>query len=232
MGEERAAQFFRHIEVAAERLDLTIKWTGRTGNTKASHRLLRLARNKDMAATSSASSSSPSPKSPTTAGRTQTTAIPTPSSSFSSQPPSSPPLSIRDLLSPAPEEEEEEERRTAVAASLLATHQNRFLATIFEGQFAHERDVADEAFLVAAATAAGLAPSEARARAALADPALAAAADADERAARHDVGITASPSYIVQGRYKLGGCQEDAVFQRVFARVVEDEEAAGGRADV
>ncbi|KAJ9151016.1 hypothetical protein NKR19_g5097 [Coniochaeta hoffmannii] len=49
-----------------------------------------------------------------------------------------------------------------------------------------------------------------------------------ERARRRE--IEAVPSYLVQGRYFVGGMQEPEVFEEVFARVIENEKE-GGRVD-
>ncbi len=47
MGPERAGLFFKRIDAAAAALDVEIKWTGKLGSTRPSHRLIRLARDKD-----------------------------------------------------------------------------------------------------------------------------------------------------------------------------------------
>lgn len=49
--------------------------------------------------------------------------------------------------------------------------------------------------------------------------------DAETVRARRDVGITAVPSYVVNGRYRVGGMQEPGVFTGLFERIREAKKA-------
>ncbi|ROW08447.1 hypothetical protein VMCG_03160 [Cytospora schulzeri] len=104
---------------------------------------------------------------------------------------------------------------------------------LFRGALEQGRDISDRSFLVETAVRVGLAvqseggggdgsegergedallewldSGEARAE-----------ADALDRFAKEEVGITAVPSYVVQGRYRVGGKQGPEVFLRLFERI-------------
>ncbi len=153
MGAERAARFFKAIEAATATLGLDFSWAGKTGSTRPSHRLIRLARARDQ------------------------------------RPPAESP-----------------------------SHQDRLVSAMFRGQFTDRRNVSDPAFLTEVGLAAGLVHSADEVLAYLADEAVIAAVDADEQTARR-MGISASPSYVIQGRYLLGGCQESPVFLDLFDKI-------------
>lgn len=53
-------------------------------------------------------------------------------------------------------------------------------------------------------------------------------ADALDAYAKREVGITAVPSYVVQGRYRVGGKQGPDVFLRLFERVRLARQDGGG----
>jgi predicted DsbA family dithiol-disulfide isomerase len=105
--------------------------------------------------------------------------------------------------------------------------QERVLAVLFRGVFEEERDPSDPDFLAEVGMAAGLF-SDVRAgrRALLDDVELTARVDAEERQARNG-GICASPSYSIQGRYRVGGMQEASVFLKLFDKIAGAE---GGEA--
>lgn len=90
---------------------------------------------------------------------------------------------------------------------------------LFQGTFHNARDVSDRAFLTEVALEAGLCGSEGEVLAGLDDEAARSRADALDRRAKEVVGITAVPSYVVQGRYRVGGQQEAEVFLRLFDRI-------------
>lgn len=98
---------------------------------------------------------------------------------------------------------------------------------LFRGAFDRGRDVSDRAFLAEVALEVGLCGSEEEVLARLDDAGARAEADALDRRAKEAVGITAVPSYVVQGRYRVGGQQQSEVFLRLFDRI--RLEGAGGQ---
>lgn len=90
---------------------------------------------------------------------------------------------------------------------------------LFQGAFHRGRDVSDRAFLAEVALEAGLCGSEEEVLARLDDEGARAGADALDRRSKEVVGIAAVPSYIVQGRYRVGGQQEAEVFLGLFDRI-------------
>lgn len=90
---------------------------------------------------------------------------------------------------------------------------------LFQGAFHDGRDISDRAFLAEVALEAGLCGSEEEVLTRLDDEGARARADALDRRAKEVVGITAVPSYVVQGRYRIGGQQEAEVFLRLFDRI-------------
>ncbi|KAK3692632.1 DSBA-like thioredoxin domain-containing protein [Podospora appendiculata] len=116
--------------------------------------------------------------------------------------------------------------------------QDATIAALYRGVFETGKDPSDREFLVATALAVGLAPDEAAVLAWLdgdeaqrmvcesaSRPGEAEAAVAAARAARAKGGlddITAVPSYVVQGRFRVGGMQEPEVFVGLFERVLRE----------
>lgn len=98
---------------------------------------------------------------------------------------------------------------------------------LFRGAFDRGRDVSDRVFLAEVALEVGLCGSEEEVLAHLDDAGARAEADALDRRAKEAVGITAVPSYVVQGRYRVGGQQQSEVFLRLFDRI--RLEGAGGQ---
>lgn len=90
---------------------------------------------------------------------------------------------------------------------------------LFHGAFHRARDVSDRAFLAEVALEVGLCGSEDEVLARLDEEGVRTEADALDRRAKEVVGITAVPSYVVQGRYRVGGQQESEVFLRLFDRI-------------
>lgn len=90
---------------------------------------------------------------------------------------------------------------------------------LFRGEFGSGRDVSDRVFLTEVALEVGLCESEQEVAACLDDPDARAEADALSRRAKEVVGITAVPSYVVQGRYSVGGQQSSEIFLRLFDRI-------------
>lgn len=90
---------------------------------------------------------------------------------------------------------------------------------LFDGVFGGSRDVSDRDFLAEVALEVGLCESEEELFAVLDDPQARAEADALDRAAKKIARITAAPSYVVQGRYSVGGQQDSEVFLGLFDRI-------------
>lgn len=90
---------------------------------------------------------------------------------------------------------------------------------LFQGAFHDARDISDRVFLTEVALEAGLCGSEEEVLTRLNDEGARARADALDRRAKEVVGITAVPSYVVQGRYRVGGQQDAEVFLRLFDRI-------------
>lgn len=90
---------------------------------------------------------------------------------------------------------------------------------LFHGAFHRGRDVSDRAFLAEVALEVGLCGTEDEVLARLDEDGVRTEADALDKRAKEVVGITAVPSYVVQGRYRVGGQQESEVFLRLFDRI-------------
>lgn len=112
-------------------------------------------------------------------------------------------------------------------------------AALFRGIFEEGRDVSDRGFLLEAAAEAGLleGPSEDGGGEGDEEHVLAwldgregrELVDALERRAKAVVGIAAVPSFVVQGKFRVGGKQEEGVFLDLFERIRSEE--GGGRVD-
>lgn len=90
---------------------------------------------------------------------------------------------------------------------------------LFHGMFDRGRDISDREFLTEVALEVGLCGSEEEVLARLDEEGPRVEADALDRRAKEVVGITAVPSYVVQGRYRVGGQQQSEVFLRLFERI-------------
>lgn len=98
---------------------------------------------------------------------------------------------------------------------------------LFRGEFESGRDVSDRGFLAEVALEVGLCGSEEEVTARLDEPDARAEADALYKRAKEVVGITAVPSYVVQGRYSVGGQQSSEIFLRLFDRIRLEGKAGG-----
>ncbi|KAL7938491.1 thioredoxin-like protein [Trichoderma chlorosporum] len=113
--------------------------------------------------------------------------------------------------------------RTAHRLIALALHelgpagQSRVVESLFQGHFEDGRDISDEAWLVGVGAAAGI--PEAVVRLALEDEDAGRRVDAMAEAARDVIGVEATPCVMVQGRYKVGGYQENQVFESLFEKI-------------
>ncbi|KAL1867260.1 hypothetical protein Daus18300_006379 [Diaporthe australafricana] len=99
--------------------------------------------------------------------------------------------------------------------SLLRDAQN----ALFHGAFQSARDISDRRFLVEVALEVGLCASEEEVLEHLDSSEARAEADGLDRSAKELLGIAAVPSYVVQGRYRVGGQQEAEVFLQLFDRI-------------
>lgn len=88
--------------------------------------------------------------------------------------------------------------------------------TLFRGTFEEGQDISDRAFLLEAAGQVGL--GEEKVQAWLDCEKARRLVDAMDCRARGD-GIVAVPSFVVQGRYRIGGKQEERVFLELFERI-------------
>ncbi|KAI3398978.1 hypothetical protein diail_8005 [Diaporthe ilicicola] len=96
---------------------------------------------------------------------------------------------------------------------------------LFHGAFHGGRDISDRGFLVEVALEVGLCASKEEVMAHLDREEARAEADGLDRSAKEVIGITAVPSYVVQGRYRVGGQQEAEVFLQLFDRIRVAERA-------
>lgn len=90
---------------------------------------------------------------------------------------------------------------------------------LFHAHFAEGRNLADPATLIAAGAAGGL--SEARVRALLDSDEGLAEVNAELDQARA-MGITAVPSFVIDGRYLVQGAQAPAAFAQILAKVAAE----------
>ncbi|TPX10238.1 uncharacterized protein E0L32_001435 [Thyridium curvatum] len=142
---EDRAQLLRRLGAAAAPYGTRWSWAGRLGSSRASHRLLRLARGRG------------------------------------------------------------------------SDVQGRLLDEIFRGVFEEGQDVADPAFLARAAAGLNLGGDEVRRCLREQD----AGVDEEARAAREDDEISTVPTFVVQGRWRVGGMQGKEVFARLFDKAIK-----------
>jgi predicted DsbA family dithiol-disulfide isomerase len=105
---------------------------------------------------------------------------------------------------------------------LLARDQNLALQSplldeLYWGAFETGRDVSDREFWVETAVKVGLGDED-EVKRWLDSDAAGKLVDAENARAR-DIEISAVPSYIIQGRYQVGGCQQPEVFQGLFEKI-------------
>lgn len=99
---------------------------------------------------------------------------------------------------------------------------------LYRGAFEQGRDISDRLFLLEAAAQAGLDRDEVLAW--LDGEEARRLADGLNRRAR-EVGIVAVPSFVVQGRYRIGGKQEEKVFLDLFERILRMDEVVAENGD-
>lgn len=104
-------------------------------------------------------------------------------------------------------------------------HLQRLESVLFRGAFEEGQDISDRRFLLAAAREAGLCEGDEEDVLAWLDDAEAIRmVDELERRTKSEVGIVAVPSFVVQGRYSVGGKQEESLFLDLFERIRKAEE--------
>lgn len=110
------------------------------------------------------------------------------------------------------------------------TRQESLLTSLFKATLSHGQDVSSRAFLVPLAVAHGLGADAAAVEAYLDSEAAAERVEREAAAARQVAGVTAVPSYVVNGRYRVGGWQEPGLFGGVFGRIrgAGEGEVGGG----
>ncbi|KAH8904320.1 thioredoxin-like protein [Coniochaeta sp. PMI_546] len=96
--------------------------------------------------------------------------------------------------------------------------QEALLGRLFGGVFEEGADISDREFLARCAIEAGVVESEEEARAVMDSEEMGRRVDWESAQGRKRE-IEAVPSYLVQGRYFVGGMQEPEVFEDVFGRV-------------
>ncbi|KAB5583138.1 thioredoxin [Coniochaeta sp. 2T2.1] len=104
--------------------------------------------------------------------------------------------------------------------------QAAMLDGLFRGVFEEGRDVSDHAFLAEVAVKAGVVETVEEAERVMADEEMGRRVEWESAQGRKRE-IEAVPSYLVQGRYFVGGMQEPEVFEEVFGRVVRGKESGG-----
>lgn len=116
------------------------------------------------------------------------------------------------------------------SSSSSATLQDLLAEALFRGALEQGRDISDRSFLAETAAGVGLEVGGGRAGGEgegegvallgwLDSEGARGAADALDAYAKAEVGITAVPSYVVQGRFRVGGKQDPGVFLRLFERI-------------
>jgi predicted DsbA family dithiol-disulfide isomerase len=99
--------------------------------------------------------------------------------------------------------------------------QGQVLEALFRGHFEGAGDISDAAWLVGiGTTVGGLAPSDVQG--VLLNDVAGWVVDEEVRAGQAHDGVEAVPCVTVQGRYRLGGYQDEAVFEDVFDKVSRD----------
>lgn len=192
-----APSFISRVAAAGAPYGLTFLWSGRTGSTRDSHKLLLLAGDLD--------NDTPPPQNdhhPLPLPTANYPADPRPESS----PSTPPPPATTPWLTPAP-------------PTTTKTRQESLLTSLFAATLSHGQDVSSRAFLVPLAVAHGLGADAAAVEAYLDSAAASERVEREAAAARQTAGVTAVPSYVVNGRYRVGGWQEPGVFGGVFGRI-------------
>jgi predicted DsbA family dithiol-disulfide isomerase len=95
--------------------------------------------------------------------------------------------------------------------------QNMLVDLLFQGHLSEGRDISDVDFLLETASRVGLDQDEAREW--LARESVGEEVDREVKKGIVERGVTAVPTFTIQGRYRVGGYQEPGVFLGVFEKV-------------
>ena len=172
--------------------NIKFAWSGKTGNSRDSHRLILLAASQDQVQDQD-QATSPSPAAPRLQLQPNNNNIPG-----------------------------------------ARTKQEELIEYILSQTFQHGADPSSRAFLARAAVTVGVFRTEEAALAYLDqeeeedDNEHGQEVDRSSEAARR-LGVTAVPSYVVQGRWQVGGMQREEMWLRLFERVRVNLEGKGGK---
>jgi predicted DsbA family dithiol-disulfide isomerase len=186
---------------------LTFTWEGRTGSTRDSHKLILLAASQD------ASSSNHTPSPPLS---------PPPTTSGDSPPLGPCAIPTSHDVDPRPESVDVNPRpaqHDGLTTHPLTSKQNAVTEAILSGALTRNQDISSREFLVPIALAHGLAGTAEDVLRYLDSEEANARVDAEMARARVEIGVTAVPSVVVNGRYRVGGMQEPGVFGGLFERI-------------
>jgi predicted DsbA family dithiol-disulfide isomerase len=108
----------------------------------------------------------------------------------------------------------------ALSSPSTTTTQSAFIDSLFNGNLTLGKDISDrKGFLIPTALEHGLAEDEETLLKYLDSEEVDRQIDEEAARARRDVGVAAVPSYVVNGRYRVGGMQEPGVFTGLFERI-------------
>lgn len=192
-----APSFISRVAAAGAPYGLTFLWSGRTGSTRDSHKLLLLAGDLDANLPPPPATQKDHP-------------LPLPTPTYPADPR---PESLPSSTSPPTTND------WTTKPDGTKTRQESLLTSLFAATLSHGQDVSSRAFLVPLAVAHGLLADAAAVEAYLDSAAASERVEREAAAARQVAGVTAVPSYVVNGRYRVGGWQEPGVFGGVFGRI-------------
>ncbi|KAK5662063.1 hypothetical protein OQA88_10177 [Cercophora sp. LCS_1] len=106
-----------------------------------------------------------------------------------------------------------------LAGDISPSTQDAFIHALFDGALCRGHDVSDRSsFLLPLAVIHGLGRDMQELEAYLDSEEASGRVEEEMRRAKKEVGVTAVPSFVVNGRWKVGGMQEPGVFIGVFER--------------
>ncbi|KAK3381355.1 thioredoxin-like protein [Podospora didyma] len=226
-----ARAIFSRLDVAGAEHGIEFRWEGTSGNSRASHRLILLAAERDAAAAAAASSCSLT----SSASTTTTSAAKCCSSASTTTKPSS--ISGSNGTSSATGSRIQNAVIEAIFHGSFTMGEDAsspaFLASVAtaNGLFLTEAEalgwlsssssspILSE--IITTINTTGPDTATAATEKEKAELSSAVAVDAESARARLELGISAVPSYVVQGRYRVGGMQGVDVFLGVFEKLYE-----------
>ncbi|KAH7312406.1 thioredoxin-like protein [Stachybotrys elegans] len=111
-----------------------------------------------------------------------------------------------------------------VLERLGSAAQARVVEQLFAGHFEHGRDISSQQWLLEVGCQAGLPEEEVRAM--LRSDAAARATEWAARRAREQHGVEAVPCMTVQSRFRVGGYQDQDLFETLFEKIKTEKEAS------